>query len=97
MKQLSSVPETSPILCSTDEVPEDIENFSQIWIKMLTGIPGINQRKAMAIIEHFGSLKNLMQEDADTKLQQVCGIGAKLAIRISGVLGLEKRNATVES
>ncbi|MFX1532608.1 MAG: helix-hairpin-helix domain-containing protein [Promethearchaeota archaeon] len=70
------------------ELSEIAGNLRQIWIKMLTGIPGINQRKASEIINEFGSLHTLMLEGTTLKLQKVHGIGKKLAAKISQVLGL---------
>ncbi|MFX0091550.1 MAG: helix-hairpin-helix domain-containing protein [Candidatus Hodarchaeota archaeon] len=70
--------------------PDKTPELKQIWIQMLIGIPGINHRKAVAILDHFGSFWALMREGESSKLEAVPGIGAKLAKRISEALGFEK-------
>ncbi|MFX1251447.1 MAG: helix-hairpin-helix domain-containing protein [Promethearchaeota archaeon] len=72
------------------ESSKNEDNLTQIWAKMLIGIPGINQRKAKGIIDHFGSLRILMLEGSNQKLQEIRGIGKKMAIKLARVLELEE-------
>ncbi|MFX0060796.1 MAG: hypothetical protein ACFFC7_01275 [Candidatus Hermodarchaeota archaeon] len=72
------------------ETSKNGDNLTQIWTKMLTGIPGINQRKAKEIIGYFGSVRILMLEGTNQKLQEIRGIGKKMAIKLARVLELEE-------
>ena len=52
---------------------------------LLQGLPGIGYKRAVALLEHFGSVGNIMRADEDS-LAAVKGIGKETAHRICQIL-----------
>lgn len=80
-----------------DEAHRIANGYHQLLMKrrmtesLLDDCPGISEAKKLALLQHFGSIDKIKKADAKT-LQQVDGIGPKLASGIVGFFKTLKQN-----
>lgn len=69
------IPLSLPTVTKKDQNPNEIQEF------ILSSIPGINLTKAKTLLNHFGSLSNLITCNSE-QIQELPGFGKTLADRI---------------
>ena len=77
-RQLESVKQKRGRIYGKKFFPENTPNANRTGINMLQTIPGLGTRKAMALLQKFGSLKNIVLATED-ELRKAEGIGKKLS------------------
>jgi len=70
--------------------PKDMSVLTQYLVE---GLPGVGPGRARALVEHFGSVRQLMAA-SHVEIAQAPGIGPKTAERIVELLDWQRRGAS---
>ena len=78
-KFVNKLPDPAPMMVWMDKDPR---------ISLLGNIPGIGEKKALALLNHFGSIAKIVSASL-AEIMEVDGIGPKLGAKVYGIWHLE--------